>query len=734
MAVRPMLCLFAALVLVQPAWAVIPDADSDGVADAVDNCPTTANSNQLDTDGDGLGNACDIDADGDGLNNTSDNCTLIPNPDQLNTDGDAVGDVCDNDDDGDGVSDSADAFPLDAAESVDTDGDGTGNNADTDDDNDGLPDAGDNCPLLAGASQLDTDGDGIGNACDLDADNDGLANTADNCTLVANPDQLNTDGDVVGDACDNDDDGDGVADVVDAFPLDAAESTDTDGDGTGNNADTDDDNDGVADAADNCALVVNEGQEDLDGDGKGNACDSDADNDGVANIDDNCKLNANPDQLDTDADSFGNACDTDDDNDGIPDNEDAFPLDPNASSDEDGDGVADASDNCIHVDNADQANADGDTQGDACDQFPNDPLVLLQQDGTAKQQWAGSAVAVADMDADGVVDLLVGVPQATVRGVPAPLKKAGEIRIYSGADRSLLRSLPGTAANQRFGTALAVVADENADAVPDLLVGEPLADVAVVTAKGLAKLKDAGRVALYSGADGKMIRVVAEGAVRGDRLGAAVAVADVDGDDVVDLVVGVPYADAVAKDAGQVKVFDGFSSTLLYTRNGEQAGEHFGAALAAYDGLLYAGSPEYDHAGLKDAGRVQLFSDTEGNSAALLVLNGSAKADRLGAAVTTAAGLWAVGVPGADPSALKDAGSVLLLESLDTTPYAVLQGTQAGGLYGSALDWQADLDGDSVNDLAIGAVRNDLTVPAYPKPLLTKDAGRVQVLSGAALP
>ncbi len=49
-----------------PTWGNSPpDADNDNVLDETDNCPTTANADQLDTDSDGQGNACDADDDGD---------------------------------------------------------------------------------------------------------------------------------------------------------------------------------------------------------------------------------------------------------------------------------------------------------------------------------------------------------------------------------------------------------------------------------------------------------------------------------------------------------------------------------------------------------------------------------------------------------------------------------------------------------------------------------------------
>ena len=54
----------AALVVSGPAWA--GDLDRDAVADSRDNCAQASNPDQLDSDGDGLGNACDFDYNNDG--------------------------------------------------------------------------------------------------------------------------------------------------------------------------------------------------------------------------------------------------------------------------------------------------------------------------------------------------------------------------------------------------------------------------------------------------------------------------------------------------------------------------------------------------------------------------------------------------------------------------------------------------------------------------------------------
>lgn len=80
-------------------FEIITDEDGDGIDDDIDNCPNESNTSQLDTDGDGLGDACDDDDDNDGLDDDVE--------DELGTD------AQDADTDDDGYGDAEDAFPTD---------------------------------------------------------------------------------------------------------------------------------------------------------------------------------------------------------------------------------------------------------------------------------------------------------------------------------------------------------------------------------------------------------------------------------------------------------------------------------------------------------------------------------------------------------------------------------------------------------------------------------------------
>jgi hypothetical protein len=122
------------------------DVDDDGVEDDLDNCPSTPNPDQTDSDNNGLGDACDApsgsggsnsssDKDGDSINDSVDNCPAKSNRDQKDSDGDSIGDICDN------------------VANLDFDGDK-------------VTDSQDNCPFIYNKGQADRDNDGYGNKCD----------------------------------------------------------------------------------------------------------------------------------------------------------------------------------------------------------------------------------------------------------------------------------------------------------------------------------------------------------------------------------------------------------------------------------------------------------------------------------------------------------------------------------------------------------------------------------------
>lgn len=363
------------------------DRDGDGAGDACDSCPDVADATQADVDVDGIGDVCDpiacIDFDGDGRGDPPasvpgppqcgfDACPFDFDPEQVDSDGDGLGDACDFcfgdgefDSDGDDVCDVDDVCPFRFdPEQTDTDGDGVGDRCDRcvgpgsrDSDGDGICNQLDICPFRADPGQADGDGDAVGDACDL-------------CPLVYDPidpllgGQPDADFDDIGDACDPVDcidyDGDGFGDDVFAANECAADNCLF----TPNPDQADVDGDGWGDVCDDCPTAFNPGQLDYDIDGLGDACDPlfcvDADGDGFGNPgspqnrcpDDDCPFTPDPLQQDRDGDGLGDVCD---------------PCPDDTTGETDADGICNAVDNCPDRPNAGQEDADRDGIGDECD-------------------------------------------------------------------------------------------------------------------------------------------------------------------------------------------------------------------------------------------------------------------------------------------------------------------------------------------------------------------------------
>jgi hypothetical protein len=160
-----------------------------------------------------------------------------------------------------------------------------------------------------------------------------------------------------------------------------------------------------------------------------------------------------------------------------------------------------------------------------------------------------SVAGVGDMNGDGIPDFAAGAPgEFSVGWGPA----RGFLRVYSGADASILHHIDGDNDLSLFGYGVSGVGDINGDGTPDILAGAPYDP---------KPTKKKGSVAAYSGRTGAMLWRV-YGAVNyawlGDDCGFRI-VGDVNLDGVTDWA----YADGSAGGTGRAKVFSGFPGDAL---------------------------------------------------------------------------------------------------------------------------------------------------------------------------
>jgi hypothetical protein len=411
--------------------------------------------------------------------------------------------------------------------------------------------------------------------------------------------------------------------------------------------------------------------------------------------------------------------------------------------------------------------------------------------GVQKNSATGFSVAVGDINGDRVADIVIGAV-ASDSPLAGKTNDTGAVFVYLGRkelaktvdlSREADLVLYGASKGDQLGFAVAL-ADLNGDGLGDVVMGAPLADGRIG-----GKANDAGVTYVYFGRAAFAQKAIDVGtgadlelhsSTAREYSGSALAAADVNGDGVDDLVIGAPFADTPADDAGVVYVVCGSKALAKRTAlaqsactsvRGIAAGDRLGLALAAGDvtgdgtGDLILGALETDAPGADNAGQVTVMAGRRDLPASLRLASdsqfrfrGSAAGEYVGQALSAGdvngdgiadlvIGAAYADVPSSTAGANRpdetDAGKVLVFyggaaltgdRQLKDGADVVLTGAQGGtnfGDFAGGVVAAGDLTGDDIADLVIAAPLADVTGRTRSDPEQMKDVGAIFVRRGA---